>query len=302
MRNLVSIFIIFLVYISTAYPNETSISKISKPYSFSRIFDTLKIPFENEVFKLIKEFDYPVGIAFKDLKTGESFFYNEYEIFPTASAIKIEILIHLMKEYLNGRLNIYENIPVNLKVGGSGILQFLDQNNLMLSYYNLAVLMIQQSDNIATNILIEKLGMKDINQTINLLGLKQTKLQRVMMDFEARKSGKENLSSPKDKLKLLEMIHRKEIFPDTINSEVIRILSIPKSTPLLSEIKDEVTLASKGGKLDDVRCEMGIFYCDNFNYILVVMTKDLSNSNIGEELIKNISKVFYFYMKKKYKN
>ncbi|MGB9665108.1 MAG: serine hydrolase [Ignavibacteria bacterium] len=300
MKKLILLFIIVLNNLSSVYPREFYHTKTSKNPYFSSNFDTLLIELENKVNNLLKEFRYPVGIAFKDLKSNEIFLFQENEIFPTASAIKIEILVHLMKEYQNGRINIYENVPINLKVGGSGILQFFDQNDLKLSYYNLAVLMIQQSDNTATNILIEKLGMGNINQTIQSLGLTNTKLQRVMMDFEARKTGRENISSPFDKLKLLEMIYRYEIFPDTINNEIIKILSIPKSTPLMNGIEDEITLASKGGELDDVRCEMGIFYCGKFDYILVVMTKDLPESKTGEELIAKLSTLFYDYIKNKY--
>jgi beta-lactamase class A len=300
MRALTLILILITFNLSLSVPKEFPNSETQKTPYFSSLFDTLRSGLETKIDKLIKEFGYPAGIAFKDLRSGEIYNYNEDEIFPTASAIKIEILIHLMKEYQDGKIDIYKNVPVNLKVGGSGLLQFFDQSNLNLSYYNLAVLMIQQSDNTATNILIEKLGMENINQTIKSLGLNQTKLQRVMMDFEARKSGRENISSPKDKLTLLEMIYRRYIFPDSINNEVIKILSIPKPTPLLSEIDGDITLASKGGELDDVRCEMGIFFCEKFDYILVVMTKDLPNSNLGDEFIKKISGVFYNYLKSKY--
>lgn len=301
MEKIALIFWVILLFnFSFGFSFEYSPLKIEKSPYFSNNFDTLRYKLENEINELIREFKYPAGIAFKDLNSGETFLYNENEIFPTASAIKIEILVHLMKEYEKGNLNIYENIPVKLKVGGSGLLQFFDQSNLNLSYYNLALLMIQQSDNTATNILIEKLGMENINHTIKSLGLEQTKLQRIMMDFEARKAGKENLSSPKDKLRLLELIYSKAIFPDSINNEVIKILSIPKITPLLSEVQDEITIASKGGELDDVRCDMGIFFCGKFDYILVVMTKDLPTSNLGEEFIKKISKTFYDYMKMKY--
>lgn len=300
MKKFIPIFIIVLINLSSAKPGDIFNTNTSKTLYFSRNFDTLRIELEKKVNYLIQDFGHPVGIVFKDLKSNEIFPFNENEIFPTASAIKIEILIHLMKEYQNGKINIYENVPINLKVGGSGLLQYFDQNDLKLSYYNLAVLMIQQSDNTATNILIDKLGMENINRTIQLLGLTNTKLQRVMMDFEARKAGRENLSAPIDKLKLLEMIYRNEIFPDSINNEIIKILSIPKSTPLLKGIEDGITLASKGGELDDVRCEMGIFYCEKFNYILVVMTKNLPNSISGDELIAKLSQLFYDYMKKKY--
>ncbi|MCX8057201.1 MAG: class A beta-lactamase-related serine hydrolase [Ignavibacteria bacterium] len=248
----------------------------------------------------ISSFSYPIGIVFQDLNDEEKFFYNEKEIFPTASAIKIEILLHLFKEYERGKLNIYKMLPVNYTVGGSGLIQYFDINSLRLSYYNLAVLMIQQSDNTATNILIDALGMENINRTIQELGLFNTKLQRKMMDFAARKAGKENLSTPEDKLKLLNIIYNGKFLSDSLNKEVIKILSIPKQTPLLEGIDDEITLASKGGELDDVRCEMGIYYHKNFKYILVIMTKNLSNSKIGEEIIGSISKAIFDYMKMKY--
>ncbi len=261
--------------------------------SFSNNLDSILIA-------IVREFKYPVGIAFRDLSSDEKFLYNEKEIFPTASAIKIEILIHLFKEYERGNINVYENIPVNFRIGGSGILQYFNQSELNLSYYNLSVLMIQQSDNTATNILINKLGMENINNEIVKWGLKNTKLQRVMMDFEARKAGKENISTPEDKLKLLEMIYHQTLLPDSLNNEAIKILSIPKNSPLKNEIKEEFSLASKGGELDDVRCEMGIFYFKHFNYILVVMTKNLPDSNLGDELIRKVSHEVYRYMQRKY--
>ncbi|MFN4112007.1 MAG: serine hydrolase [Ignavibacteria bacterium] len=274
-------------------------SDIQKSIDFQQFFE-LSTDLDSLIKPIISNFPYPIGVAFLDLNSNEKYLFNEREIFPTASAIKIEILIHLMKEYERRNLNLYENIQVKERTGGSGLLQYFDQSDLRLSYYNLALLMIQQSDNAATNILINKLGMENINKTIQQLGLKNTKLQRKMMDFEARKLGKENISSPEDKLKLLEIIYKQQFLSDSLNNEVLKILSIPKSTPLLNDIYEEITLASKGGELDDVRCEMGIFFCKDFNYILVVMTKDLPHSKIGEDMIGKISKTIFNYMRRKY--
>jgi len=274
-------------------------SDIQKSINFQH-FSELSTDLDSLIKPIISNFHYPIGIAFLDLNSNEKYQFNEREIFPTASAIKIEILIHLMKEHERGNLNLYENIQVKDRTGGSGLLQYFDQSDLRLSFYNLALLMIQQSDNAATNILIDKLGMENINKTIQQLGLKSTKLQRKMMDFEARKLGKENISSPEDKLKLLEIIYKQQFLSDSLNNEVLKILSIPKSTPLLNDIYEELTLASKGGELDDVRCEMGIFFCKDFNYILVVMTKDLPHSKIGEDMIGKISKIVFDYMREKY--
>lgn len=278
-----------------------AISKFFNEYPFDSI-SYFSTALNKILLPVIEEFKYPAGIAFLDLNDNEKFLFNENEIFPTASAIKIEILLHLLKEYEKGKIDIYENIRINSRVGGSGILQYFDQNNLNLSYYNLALLMIQQSDNTATNILIDTLGMENINKTTSEYGLINTRLQRKMMDFEARRIGKDNISTPSDKLKLLEGIYLKSFLSDTLNNELIKILSIPKSTPLLDGINEEVTLASKGGELNDVRCDMGIFLFKNFNYILVVMTKNLPNSKIGEDFINRISNAIFSYMKTKYED
>lgn len=287
-----------LLFLLLIFPGSTQ-SDIQKSINFQH-FSELSTDLDSLIKPIISNFHYPIGIAFLDLNSNEKYQFNEREIFPTASAIKIEILIHLMKEHERGNLNLYENIQVKDRTGGSGLLQYFDQSDLRLSFYNLALLMIQQSDNAATNILIDKLGMENINKTIQQLGLKSTKLQRKMMDFEARKLGKENISSPEDKLKLLEIIYKQQFLSDSLNNEVLKILSIPKSTPLLNDIYEELTLASKGGELDDVRCEMGIFFCKDFNYILVVMTKDLPQSKIGEDMIGKISKIVFDYMREKY--
>lgn len=305
---LLTFLIIFhpLKYVSGSQPKNEKSEKISVftakiKGNYDGQLDSLKQSLIENLNNLIKSFSYPAGIGFLDLKDQDSLIINGDSIFPTASAIKIEILVHLLKEYQAGRLNLYENIPVNYKVGGSGLLQFFDLSNLKLSYYNLAVLMIQQSDNTATNILIDKLGMENTNQTIHQIGLTKTKLQRIMMDFEARKAGRENISTPSDKLLLLRKLYNSKILNDSLTRTAIEILSIPKQTPLLDQIDEEIKIASKGGELDDVRCEMGIFYTDKTNYILIVMTKELPDSKIGEKFISQVSRLIYNYVKAKYK-
>lgn len=273
--------------------------KIKEIYRFND--DSLRKNLIKNLDKLVQSYKFPAGIAFFDLKDKDLIVINGDTLFPTASAIKIEILIHLLREYEAGRLNIYEQFPVNYKVGGSGLLQYFDLSNLKLVLYNLSVLMIQQSDNTATNILIDRLEMGNINQTIHQIGLTKTKLQRKMMDFEARKSGRENISTPSDKLLLLRKLYNYEILSDSLTRTAIEILSIPKQTPLLDQIDEEIKIASKGGELDDVRCDMGIFYTDKTNYILIVMTKELPDSKIGEKFISQVSRLIYDYVKVKYK-
>ncbi|MBU2584399.1 MAG: class A beta-lactamase-related serine hydrolase, partial [Bacteroidetes bacterium] len=181
---------------------------------------------EKKLDSLVKSHNFPIGIAFLDLKSGSKCLINEDVSFPTASAIKIEILAELFERTAKSDFKLTDQVEIKLKVGGSGIIQFFDYTDLKLSYYNLALLMIQQSDNTATNILIDKLGMDEINNTIHRYGLTNTKLQRVMMDFEARKQGLDNISTPRDKLLLLEKIYKGEIVSKESCEKMIDLLAV----------------------------------------------------------------------------
>lgn len=257
--------------------------------------------FVKKLDSLVKSYNFPIGIAFLDLKSGLEYLINEDVIFPTASAIKIEILSELFEQASKSNFKLTDQIEIKMRVGGSGILQYFNYTNLKLSYYNLALLMIQQSDNTATNILIDKLGMDEINNTIHRYGLTNTKLQRVMMDFEARERGLDNISTPRDKLLLLKKIYKGEIVSKESCERMLELLSVEKSSPLAKNINSDFKIAGKGGGIPGVRCEMGIFYFDAFDYILVVMTNELPDQELGDKVISEISTIIYDHMLNKNK-
>ncbi|MBM4175663.1 MAG: serine hydrolase [Ignavibacteria bacterium] len=246
---------------------------------------------------IVRMHNFSIGIAFFDLKSNNGYFHNPDLPFPTASAIKIEILAELFNQTAKNNFKLTDQVRIGIKVDGSGILQFFDYTDLKLSYYNLALLMIQQSDNTATNILIKELGMDNINKFIIDLGLTNTKLQRIMMDFEARAKGLDNISTPRDKLTLLKKIYERNLISEESCKRMIDVLSVSKSSPLTKNIKEDFKIAGKGGGIPGVRCEMGIFYFKDFEYILVVMTKDLPQQELGDEVIGKISELVYNFMK-----
>lgn len=164
------------------------------------------------------------------------------------------------------------DLKKEMKVGGSGILQILCEPFLSISINDLCRLMIVLSDNTATNILIERIGMDSVNKRMENIGLKMTKLNRKMMDIQASREGKENLSIPYETLGLLEKIWRGEILKEPFQSEFLKILSIPKDSYLKKEISENIPVASKPASLPGVRCESGIVIQEKRPYIICVMT------------------------------
>jgi beta-lactamase class A len=94
------------------------------------------------------------------------------------------------------------------KVGGSGVLQELGDHTSQLSIRDLGILMIVLSDNTATNMLIDLVGMENVNKTLSSLGFTQTHLQPKMINTAASGRGEENLSTPAEATRLMEILYR----------------------------------------------------------------------------------------------
>lgn len=165
----------------------------------SSVEDLLWNRFEQRMAAYTAEVDGAFGYAAIDLTTGRVVSKNGDTPFAQASAIKIPILVTLFRDVAQGRLRLEDSLTLSSRdaVGGSGGLQDkLKSANQTLTLRQLALLMIRDSDNTATNVLIAKAGMERVNALMGELGLKATRLRRIMMDAPAALRGEENSSSP----------------------------------------------------------------------------------------------------------
>ncbi len=236
-----------------------------------------------------------VGLAIKDLNTGRTFFLNEREIFPQASSIKIAILLEVLKQAEEGRLRLDEFLELRpeAKVGGGPILYYLGYPSLKLSVKDLCVLMVVLSDNTATNMLIDRVGMKSVNDRLNSLGLTQTRLKRKMMDLTAAMEGRENISTPLEMMTLLEKVWKQSILTEAYRKEFFEILSIPKESPLQQSVPEGIAVADKPGELEAVRCDSGVVLLKKHPYVICVMTTFLSPQTDGNAIIRKIGQLVY---------
>lgn len=121
-----------------------------------------------------------LGVYVKDPATGAEWGVRSDERFPLASVLKIPVLVEFFRQVQSGRLRADERMALTAarKSPGSGILKELDPG-LAPTLLDLAVLMIIRSDNTATDMLIERMGLEHVNRALDWLGLHQT---RVTMD------------------------------------------------------------------------------------------------------------------------
>lgn len=248
----------------------------------------LKARFEKRVAEIGARVDGVVGYVILDLTSGERIGHLERETFPTASTIKLAIVYELFKQAEEKKINLDEMITLDRRqaVGGSGVL--FEMGTPTLSIRDYAVLMVTLSDNTATNILIDRLGMEKIAARMQGLGLSVTKLRRHMMDTAAAKRGDENVSTPDEIVRLLQAMHKG--MPDAI-----ALLKKPKENRLRKGLPDGVESADKSGELEGVRVDAGVVFAKNRPYVLCVMTTFLKDDAEGERAIEEISRVTYEY-------
>jgi beta-lactamase class A len=255
----------------------------------------LKAAFERRLEAIAAGLDGVMGYAVVDLTTGDRVGRLADEAFPTASSIKIAILYELFRQAEEGRVRLDEARPVPdaARAAGSGILQELEAASMPLVDY--ATLMVVLSDNTATNLLIDALGMDRINKRLRALGLERVWLQRRMIDTDAARRGLENLASPADLASLLEAVHRGRGLEPASRDRMLAILRKPKTTALTRGVPPGIPVASKPGSLDGVQADAGLVLLGPRPYVIVVMCSWLRNGPDGERAIEDASRAAYEY-------
>jgi len=236
-----------------------------------------------------------MGFVILDLVSGERMERLPDEVFPLASTIKLAILYELFKQADEGKLNLDEVRPLDKRhiVGGSGVLLELTAPAMSLRDY--ATLMVVVSDNTATNLLIETVGMANVTRRMSELGLKTLLLRRKMIDLAAAERGDENVGTPNDLARLLMVIYRSEGLNKASSDGILAILRKSKSSALRDGVPSAVPVANKTGSLDGVEADAGIVYLTGRPYVFVALTTFLGNSGAGSAAIRAASKTTFEY-------
>ncbi|MCX6144649.1 MAG: class A beta-lactamase-related serine hydrolase, partial [Ignavibacteriales bacterium] len=263
--------------------------------------DPLKGQFAQKLRSIAETSDAVVGIAIKNLVTGEKIFINENVVFPQASSIKIHILAELFHQAEQGKIRLSDVVPLPsaVRVGGSGVLNELGESSVSMSIRDYAILMIVLSDNTATNFLIKQVGMENVNKLLQSQGAVKTRLQRMMMDVKAAAEGRENIGTPKEVLMILEKLYRGELVNKKSSDDMLLILQKPKKGPIRAGVPADITIANKEGDVEGVRCDVGIVYLPKTPYVICVMTKLLSQESDGPRIITDISRLTYQYIERR---
>ena len=258
---------------------------------------------EGTVQQVNHELDGTMGVGITDLTDGKVYLQNGDHVFAQASSIKVAILAELYRQQqqsetgASGKAKLSDLYTVDERdlVDGSAIMSGLTPGTTRVTNRDLATFMVAVSDNSATNVLIERLGMQNVNALLDSLGLHRTRLQRKMMDVKAAQEGRENISTPNEMMTLLASLYQNKVLNKKLTEDFFKVLGTPKASDIPRYIPEDVVCANKPGELAGVRNDLGIVFVPNRPFVIVVMTAYLARERDGDDAIAKIAGAAYEY-------
>ena len=251
------------------------------------------------------------AVAFKDLSTGTVLFINEHESFHAASTMKTPVLIEVYKQTSEGRFALTDSIEIKntFKSIVDGSLYSLTANddsekelyNITGKKHTISDLvyeMIIVSSNLATNIIIELVGADNVTQTMRDLGAPDIQVIRGVEDIKAFELGLSNTTTAYDLMIIFERMAKGETVNEEASEAMINILLDQKFNAIIpAKLPDDVRVAHKTGAITGVHHDSGIIFLpDGRTYVLVLLSKEVADTDAGTSAQANVSRYLYEFM------
>jgi len=238
-----------------------------------------------------------IGIAIRDLATGQEFSVNGDHLYSQAGLSKIHVLAALMRASDAGRidLNAAHTLSPNDKLPG-GILHRLGDNSVTMTLRDYATMMVTIDDNSATNVILSRIGIPAVNETLSALGASDIRFAGLITD---PRNPEDNVASPKALVRCITALHEGKTLSPRSREDFFSLLSTPRLGSLRTAIPRHIRVASKSGIRGRLRCTAGIVYLKNHPYVIVIMTRpssahdETSAENDPATTISAISKLAY---------
>ena len=261
---------------------------------------------QKSVEALVKNYKGDIGVYIQSLKTGKVVQINADTVFPTASIVKVPILIGIINKIKQGELSFHQEFAYHdsmLYAGVDMLGSFKNGEKIELS--KLIMLMLSMSDNTASLWLQKLAGTGTvINELIDKNGFKYTRVNSKTVGREDKRTQYGwGQTTPKEMASILEKMYRGEIINDSLSKKMIRLLGRNYwDEEALSEIPATIFVASKSGAVDASRSEILLVMAKE-PYILSVFTKNNTDTswnytNEAWVLIRKLSNISYSYFSK----
>ena len=263
---------------------------------------------EDQIINKFENFDGEFAIAYKDLSSGNQILYNEKVNFHAASTMKTPIMIEVFNQIKKNKFNLYDSILVinqfksivddsffslsDIEDSEKDLYEYLGEKK---SIYSLVFDMITVSSNFATNLIIDYVGVENINNTMRKIGANDINVLRGVEDIKAFEKGLNNTTTAYDLMIIFEKLAEGEIIDKFSSRKMIEILLNQKYKDKIGlYLPKNARIASKDGIISSSVHDSGIIFLpDGRKYILVILSKNLSDVENASKLIAEISKLIY---------
>jgi beta-lactamase class A len=258
-----------------------------------------------EIERLIKASGAEVAVAWRPLdgKPGEELLINPDLQFHAASTMKVPVMIELFRQVEAGQrtlddtvlvtnqfTSIHDGTPYTLSATEDSDGEIYKAMGTRLSYRALVEAAITVSSNLATNILIEHLGAKNVQATVDRLGASGMQVLRGVEDQKAFDAGKNNTTTARGLLTLFEAIGTGKAVSPAASASMIDILKRQQfRTGIPAGLPAGTVVAHKTGSITRIRHDAGIVYSKR-PYVLVVLVRGIQDSKVSDALIASISR------------
>lgn len=227
-----------------------------------------------------------VGIAVRDLDTGHAVAYGAERVFPSASVIKLPILVATLTLAEAGELDLDRSValPYESRVGGSGILKELRVGALAVR--DLLTLMTVLSDNTATNACLGLVGFDAVNDCAWRGGCTRTRCERLLMDHAAGDRGLRNETTALDMAEFVTRLTRGELLTGDGTSYALDLLRRQQARwGLPRRLPADVDLAHKTGELAGLRHDVGLLTVGSRRAAVAVLCGGFDEPSMPDNLV-----------------
>lgn len=264
--------------------------------------------------KIEQELDKQTGVfavAFKDVATGNELLIREREVFHAASTMKTPVMIEVYKQQAQGKLSLSDSILIKTEfksiVDGSPYTLPVSSDSDSITYKQIGTKrtlaslvydMITVSSNLATNLIIERVGAPNVLQTMRDLGAKDIQVRRGVEDSKAFAKGLNNSTTAYDLMLIFDRIATgKAVSPEASKAMIATLLDQKFNDAIPAKLPKDVKVAHKTGSITGVRHDSGIVLLpDGRQYVLVLLSKDIKDDKLTSGVMATVSEWIYQYV------
>ena len=269
---------------------------------------------EARIAPLAKAHKGTVAVAVKHLTTGDTFFLNADEVMPTASLIKLPVMVETFWQVGEGKVKFDTTLTLKKddKVPGAGVLTQHFSDGVTFPLRDAMRLMIVYSDNTATNLVLDQIGIPSTNARMEKLGFKNTKINAKVykgsttsIDPARTKTYGLGSTTAREMVGLLELIHAEKVVSAAACKEMIGHLKKCDDKEMFQRfLPPGVELAHKTGAVNAARTEAGILYLKSGPVALCVLTNENDDKryvidNAAQVLLATVAKEVVAHFEKK---